>query len=69
MRLIMNRPNQPKEIKVKTKIKKVKSSKDFSERLAGVGTWRITGPSKSTGKRVNIEFVGTREQAEKVELK
>lgn len=54
---------------MKTKIKKVKSSKDFSERLAGVGTWRITGPSKSTGKRVNIEFVGTREQAEKVELK
>lgn len=53
---------------MKTKIKKVKSSKDFSERLAGVGTWRITGPSKSTGKRVNIEFVGTREQAEKVVL-
>lgn len=54
---------------MKTKIKKVKSSKDFNERLKGVGTWRITGPSKLTGKRVNIEFVGTREEAEKVELK
>lgn len=68
MRLIMSVHKPIKEIKVKTKIKKVKSSKDFSERLAGVGTWRITGPSKSTGKRVNIEFVGTREQAEKVVL-
>jgi hypothetical protein len=54
---------------MKTKIKKLKSSKDFNERLCGIATWRITGPSVLTGKRVNVEFVGTRAQAEKVELK
>lgn len=54
---------------MKTKIKKIKSSKDFNERLRGVATWRITGPSVRTGERVNLEFVGTRAEAEKVELK
>jgi len=55
--------------RVKTKIIKVKSAKNITERLAGKGTFRITGPSKRTGERVSIEFEGTREEAEKVELK
>lgn len=54
---------------MKTKIVKIKSAKDITERLAGLGTFRITGPSVSTGKRVTIEFEGTREEAERVELK
>lgn len=54
---------------MKTKIIKVKSAKNITERLAGKGTFRITGPSKRTGERVTIEFEGTREEAEKVELK
>lgn len=54
---------------MKTKVVKVKSSKDLTKRVNREGTFRITGPSKVTGKRVTIFFEGTREQAEKVELK
>lgn len=54
---------------MKTKIVKVKSAKKMEDRLAGKGTFRITGPSKRTGKRVTVEFEGTREEAEMVELK
>lgn len=53
---------------MKTKIKKIKSSNDLTERLNGIGTFRITGPCPKTGKRVTVEFVGTRQQAEKVVL-
>lgn len=53
---------------MKTKIVKVKSSKDLTKRVNGEATFRITGPSKATGKRVTVFFEGTREQAEKVEL-
>jgi hypothetical protein len=64
--LIMSFLNITKETKVKTKIKKIKSSSDFTERLNGVGTFRITGPSAKDGKRITINFNGTRAQAEKV---
>lgn len=54
---------------MKTKVKKIKSSNDLNERLRGVGTFRITGPSELTGKRVTVNFEGTRVEAEKVRLK
>lgn len=53
---------------MKLKIKKVRSAKLLEDRLKGIGFFRITGPSKKTGKRVTIIFEGTRQQAEKVEL-
>ena len=53
---------------MKTKITKIKNVKTIRERMAGIAYWRITGPSVRTGKRVSLQFVGTREQAEKVEL-
>ena len=54
---------------MKTKIVKVKPAKNVTDRLAGKGIFRITGPSVETGKRVTIEFEGTRAEAEKVTLK
>lgn len=54
---------------MKTKIVKIKSAKDIHDRLSGIGTFRITGPSRRTGKRVTITFEGTREEAEQIELK
>lgn len=54
---------------MKKKITKIKSAKNFQDRLNGVGVFRITGPSLKTGKRVTVEFEGTRKQAEEVILK
>ena len=54
---------------MKKKIKKLKPAKCISDRINGIATWRITGPSKDTGERVTVEFFGTREQAEQVELR
>lgn len=52
---------------MKRKIVKVKSAKLLTDRLRGVGTFRVTGPSES-GERVTVLFTGTRQQAEKVKL-
>lgn len=49
---------------MKIKIKKIRSSKDLNERIAGIGTFRITGPDPFSGERVSIEYTGTREGAE-----
>lgn len=54
---------------MKKKIVRLRGAKCIKERLSGVCLFRITGPSATTGKRVTIEFEGTREDAEKVELK
>lgn len=48
---------------MKTKIVKVKSSKDLTKRVNGEGVFRITGPCIKTGQRVTEEFEGTRDQA------
>lgn len=53
---------------MKKKVIKIKSAKNMRERLAGLGTFRVTGPCKNTGNRVTVEFVGTREQADALEL-
>lgn len=53
---------------MKKKITKIKSSKNLTERLNGIATWRITGPSVLTSERVNVEFFGTRKEAEQVVL-
>lgn len=53
---------------MKTKIKKVSSAKGITQRMEGIGTFRVTGPCEITGERVTIEFTGTREEAEKVRL-
>lgn len=53
---------------MRRKIKRVKPAKDFSARLRGFGTYRITGPSIVTGKRVTVEIYGNKEDAEKVIL-
>jgi len=52
---------------MKRKITKVQNAKDMQARLAGIALWRVTGPDKF-GKRVTIEFMGTREAAERLEL-
>lgn len=54
---------------MKRKVVKVKSSKDLTKRISGVGTFRVTGPSIETGKRVTVIIEGTREEAEQVVLK
>lgn len=54
---------------MKTKIVKVKSAKNLSDRIRGVGVFRITGPSELNDKRVTVFFEGTRQEAEKVILR
>lgn len=54
---------------MKRKVVKVRNVKDLNKKLAGEAVFRITGPSVKTGERVTVEFTGTREEAEKVELK
>lgn len=51
---------------MKRKTKRIKGPNHLGR---GLPTYRITGPSVVTGKRVTVEFKGTLEQAEKVELK
>lgn len=53
---------------MKRKITKLKS-KNFEQKLKGVNTFRITGPCVISGRRVTVEFVGTREEAEALTLK
>lgn len=52
---------------MKRKITKINNVKDMQSRLAGVAVWRVTGPDQN-GQRVTVEFTGTRQQAESVEL-
>lgn len=59
---------QPMGTKMKSKITKIKNVKTIRERMAGIAVWRITGPSTRTGGRVTVQFIGTRAQAEQVEL-
>ena len=54
---------------MKRKVVKVKSAKDLTKRIHGIGTFRVTGPSAETGKRVTVHVEGTREEAEQVVLK
>lgn len=54
---------------MKRKIVRVRHAKRIEDRVAGIAVFRITGPSALTGKRASVEFEGTREEAEKVELK
>jgi hypothetical protein len=49
---------------MKIKIKKIKSSADLTERLYGVGIFRLTGPCLRTGERRVLKFEGTRPEAE-----
>lgn len=52
---------------MKKKIVKVATPKNITDRLAGIATFRITGPNKA-GERVTTTFTGTRKQAEGVVL-
>ena len=49
---------------MKTKIVKVRSAKTIQDKIAGIGLFRLTGPSP-TGDRVVVEIMATREQVEK----
>lgn len=53
---------------MKRKVTKIKSHSKMLKRLAGYGTFRVTGPCAHANQRVSIEFMGTREQAETVLL-
>ena len=49
---------------MKTKITKIKNVKNIRDRLRGIAVWRVTGPSRNTGARATVRFVGTRNEAE-----
>ncbi len=53
---------------MKKKVKKIESAKNISDRISGIGTFRITGPHPETGERLTVEYYGTREQAENIDL-
>ena len=54
---------------MKRKVTKVKNCKTIDARSSTQAIWRITGPCVVTKARVTIEFTGTREEAERVQLR
>lgn len=53
---------------MKRKIKKIESAKNIGDRISGIGLFRITGPHPEKNERLSIEFYGTRQQAEELDI-
>lgn len=52
-----------------TRLSHKKHDVTLEEKLSGIHWFRITGPCSLSGLRVNLEFKGTRKQADSVQLK
>ena len=53
---------------MKRKITRIKAASTLNQKLLGLYVFRITGPCVVTGRKVTLEFTGTREQAENAPL-
>lgn len=53
---------------MKTKIVRMSGHKDISKRVAGISMFRVTGPDENNERRT-IFVIGTRKQAESVDLR
>lgn len=53
---------------MKRKVTRIGRCKEIKDRVSGKALFRVTGPCINTGKRVNVEIEGTRQEADAVVL-